>query len=758
MLAERNLELIARNQEIGRLAREARSIVSERQSDIREYLIVGKELVLAPAFNDRALLDFKLDSLVMLSEGKTQEDRAEDVRTAVNRWERGWAMPNLRPDAAGRQITEREILAGNELYESIRGAFQSFQAGHQRIYHTELTSLERTRTLGIALMVTEVLLLLAALAWLVSLAKKQAMHVSEMQQDLDARTAELSQQGAELDAQTVKLERITGEATNAVASMTEMQRATAETTARLEAAESAASCARIKHIETQSLLDFILDNAPVGVVLYGADLAIVRVNSAMEKITGMSAAAHVGKRPDDFVSDDIAEVIEDALQKVFSTRAAILEVPHTGVSRNEPTKERNFLSSYFPVTLPGNVPGAASLVLETTQYRQLEEQLLQSQKMEAVGRLAGGVAHDFNNMLTAIMSYGELILADMGLDSPQRADMLEIVKASEKAAILTRKLLAFSRQQVLRPSRVHLNETITGLEKMIRRILGSDVELSLDFAPELWSVSADPTEVERIMMNLVINSRDAMPDGGSLTIATSNVSIDDAYADSHADTSPGDYVLVSVTDTGMGMSREVREKLFEPFFTTKEKGKGTGLGLPSVYGIVKQSGGFLWVYSEPGKGTTFKIYLPRGETESRDASKTPSKNRRVGAETILLVEDDAEVRNVATRILRRNGYRVLEAENGVQALRICEEEDEMVDLIVTDIVMPEMGGSELASRIRETRPDARILFTSGYTEDAVIRQSLVDPGEAFIEKPFTPASLAKKAREALEYTSDPDAP
>jgi CheY-like chemotaxis protein len=374
--------------------------------------------------------------------------------------------------------------------------------------------------------------------------------------------------------------------------------------------------------------------------------------------------------------------------------------------------------------------------------------------MEAVGRLAGGVAHDFNNMLTAIMSYSDLILSDMAPESPLRSDMVEIVKAAEKATALTRKLLAFSRQQVLRPAMVDMNATVEGLRKMIKRLLGEDIELSVHPGEGLWTVSADPTEIERVIMNLVLNSRDAMPEGGRLTIETSNVVIDEEYATAHAETSPGDYVVVAISDTGAGMTREVREKIFEPFFTTKEKGRGTGLGLPSVYGIVKQSGGFVWVYSELGKGTTFKIYLPRAMEVRVPGASTPQRNRTVGAETILLVEDDDEVRQVASRILRRNGYRVLEAGNGADALRVCENENDPVDLIVTDLVMPEMGGSELAKKIREQQPDARILFTSGYTEDAVVRQSLLQEGEAFIEKPFTPAKLANKAREMLSTEDD----
>ena len=296
-----------------------------------------------------------------------------------------------------------------------------------------------------------------------------------------------------------------------------------------------------------------------------------------------------------------------------------------------------------------------------------------------------------------------------------------------------------------------LDGIIDGLANMVARLAGQHIEFKRTLAHDLWPVSADPAEIERVIMNLVLNARDAMPKGGILTIETQNVDIDQEYAGRHADTVPGPYVMISVTDNGSGMTKDVRDKVFEPFFTTKE-GTGTGLGLASVYGIVKQSGGFIWVYSEPGNGTTFKVYLPRA-TEEAESADALQRKREVGGETILLVEDDVEVRRVTCRILRRNGYRVLEAGNGADAMKVCEQERWPIDLIMTDIVMPEMGGAELAKKIRQKQPDARFLFTSGYTEDAAVRQSLLDPGEHFIEKPFTPARLEKKAREILNSTN-----
>jgi CheY-like chemotaxis protein len=311
---------------------------------------------------------------------------------------------------------------------------------------------------------------------------------------------------------------------------------------------------------------------------------------------------------------------------------------------------------------------------------------------------------------------------------------------------------------MLRPRVLDLNTTVRDLKNMLDRIIGADIELNTRLAPDLGMLTADPGQIEQILMNLVVNARDAMPDGGILDIETGNVELDGDYARTHASTEPGSYVMLAVSDSGQGMSRETQNRIFEPFFTTKEKGLGTGLGLSTVYGIVRQSGGSVWVYSEEGRGTTFKIYLPRVNASLESSTPISNGNGR-GHETILLVEDEPSVRKVASRVLRRSGYTVIEASNGTEALRECEERGTEVDLIITDIVMPEMGGFELAKRVRRGRPGARILFTSGYTEDAVMRRSFVEPGEAFLDKPFTPARLAQRARELLDGpspTADPE--
>ena len=742
---------VLQSRDTGRLARESRSLALDRQAAITGFLLSKREVSLAPEFAARAPLARKLDSLVRItSRNASQNDRAMGIRAALERWQRGWVMPVLTQGTTSVTPNSAQADAGRELFASVGSAFASFLAGEERIFARRVQVQGFLIRFTFAAIAAEIALLLAILWWLSRRALALAGTLTGNQKQLEAQSLDLQQQAAVLEEQAVELEEKTEEANRNATQLLGVNESLEATIKWLEATQSAASTAQSQHQEAQGLLDFVLNSSPVGFSLHDSRLTIVRVNEAMGAMNGLPASAHTGKAIDDVSGDDLADAIEPVMKRVLSTGEPVINVPIAVPSNSELASERHFLYSFFPVKLAGGNSGVGAVVIETTQYRQLEEQLLQAQKMEAVGRLAGGVAHDFNNMLTAIKSYSELVLSDMVPGSSATADMREIIKAADKATALTRQLLAFSRQQVLRPQKVDLNATVEGLQKMVERLTAGRIQLSCKLAPKLWTVAADPTELERVIMNLVLNARDAMPDGGQLIIETSNVEIDEEYAGTHADTSPGPYVMLAITDTGVGMSRETKERLFEPFFTTKEKGKGTGLGLSSAYGIVKQSGGFVWVYSEPGQGTTFKIYLPRAEENESRSVATPTRNRRIGVETILFVEDDEEVRQVATRILRRNGYRVLEATNGADALRVCEAERDPVDLIVTDIVMPEMGGSELARRIRERQPDARILFTSGYTEDAVVRQSFLQEGEAFIEKPFTPALLTQKAREMLE--------
>jgi two-component system, cell cycle sensor histidine kinase and response regulator CckA len=402
--------------------------------------------------------------------------------------------------------------------------------------------------------------------------------------------------------------------------------------------------------------------------------------------------------------------------------------------------------------------GICVLSLDVTEARRTtaalarsEEQFRQAQKMDALGRLASGVAHDFNNLLSVILSYTSLILSDLQPGDPIAGDLQEIKTAGERASDLTRRLLAFSRRQILEPRILDLNEVIANMEKMIRRLIGEDIELKFVADAGLGKAKADPGYLDQVIMNLVVNARDAMPEGGKLTIETQNVELDALYAAAHLGVTPGAHVMLAVSDTGIGMDKATQQRIFEPFFTTKEKGKGTGLGLSTVFGIVRQSGGSIWVYSEPGHGTTFKVFLPRSEEQARaPVERVRGDGKVTGSETVLLVEDDDQLRCVAHGILERAGYRVLQAGNGPEALLACQKHGGPIQLLLTDVVMPQMSGRELAERVLFARPGIRVLYMSGYTDDAIIHHRVLAPGVALLQKPITPDALLRRLREVLD--------
>jgi signal transduction histidine kinase len=384
--------------------------------------------------------------------------------------------------------------------------------------------------------------------------------------------------------------------------------------------------------------------------------------------------------------------------------------------------------------------------------RQSEEQLRQSQKMEAIGRLAGGIAHDFNNLLTAITGYGDLLLMRLEPTSPLRREATEISKAAQRAADLTGQLLAFSRQQVLQPKVIDLREIVTDVEAMLRRLIGENITLDTQLGEDVAAVKADPGQVHQVLLNLAVNARDAMKGSGYITMGTSLDVVDEARADRTPGLKAGAYVVLSVADTGSGMDETTKDRLFEPFFTTKEPGKGTGLGLSTVYGIVKQSGGYIDVESTLGEGTTFRVFLPHVEGESAEALVTAEAPTEVshGTERILLVEDDDSVRELAREILEMNGYTIVEACNGMEALSVYEADEGSIDMMITDLVMPQLGGRDLARKLAPENPDLRVLYLSGYTDSVVLQQGMLDPGSWFLQKPFTPVQLAGKVREALD--------
>jgi two-component system cell cycle sensor histidine kinase/response regulator CckA len=389
-----------------------------------------------------------------------------------------------------------------------------------------------------------------------------------------------------------------------------------------------------------------------------------------------------------------------------------------------------------------------------TAKTSLEEQLRQSQKMEAIGRLAGGIAHDFNNLLTVISGYSQLSLTTLREGNPLRDNLLQIQRATERAAALTRQLLAFSRRQILNLRLIDLNLIVQDLDKMLRRIIGEDIELVTVLSRDLWKITSDPSQIEQVILNLAVNSRDAMAKGGRFFVETSNTELDQEHARSHMGVKPGAYVKLLIRDTGAGMSPEVQERLFEPFFTTKEKEKGTGLALSTVYGIIKQSGGNIWVHSELGQGTTFEVYLPKAEESGESLKPRVGVIHGLqGSETVLLVEDEEAVRVLARKTLEGYGYRTLDAGHGEEALKRSKEYGKKIDLLLTDVVMPGMSGREVADRLSLLHPEIKVLYMTGYADSAIVHHGILEPGTALLLKPFTPDALAQKVREILDPPS-----
>jgi two-component system, cell cycle sensor histidine kinase and response regulator CckA len=404
-----------------------------------------------------------------------------------------------------------------------------------------------------------------------------------------------------------------------------------------------------------------------------------------------------------------------------------------------------------PQRMIGSMVDLTAQRLAEEQRRFLEEQLRQSQKMEAIGKLAGGIAHDFNNLLTAVRGHAELLLEGSTVHGETREGLEEIAKAADRAAALTRQLLAFSRRQVLQPRVVDVNRVVLDMKKMLARLIGEHIRLETVLDPTISCIKADPSQIEQVILNLVVNARDAMPEGGTLTIATSESKLTNVDRAKYSYVTPGDFVRISVRDTGIGMNRETLERAFEPFFTTKEAGKGTGLGLSTVYGIVKQSGGYIWAESQPGSGAEFRIFLPKesAKQEEEAAAVIPVKNA-ARAETILVVEDEGAVRSLVQRILNKRGYTVLTARDGVEAIKLVNATAHPIDLVITDVVMPGMGGSELVRHLTTLRPNLRVLYMSGYTEDEVVRHGVVDQMVWFLSKPFSSEGLTDKVRMLLD--------
>jgi PAS domain S-box-containing protein len=537
-------------------------------------------------------------------------------------------------------------------------------------------------------------------------------------------------------------------------------------------------------MKLKTFLANVIEHLPTMVFMKEArELRFEYFNRAGEELLGLERSLLLGKNDHDFFPKEQADFFVAKDREVLR-RGTVEDVPEEPIET--PTGRRWLHTRKIPILDAAGEPqhllgvsvditeqklAADALKQDVTSkrteleaqkderrraeqaLRSTEEQLRQAQKMEAIGRLAGGIAHDFNNLLSVILSYSMLALEGLKSTDALRTELGEVVRAAERAGDLTRQLLAFSRQQVLDPKVVDLNQVIADLQRMFKRLIGEDIELKTVTCVGLGMVRVDPNQIGQVLLNLVVNARDAMPRGGKLTIETANVDLDETYASGREGVEPGPHVMLAVSDTGHGMDRETQRQIFEPFFTTKELGRGTGLGLSTVFGIVRQSGGHLWVYSEPGRGATFKVYLPRVGESVPKPSQRPEPRARAGTEAILLVEDEEQVRKIVLAVLRRNGYSVLEAAGAKEALRIARNLEYAVDIVLTDVVMPDMSGPELVRRIREVRPGLKALCMSGYTDETVLRHGILEGGMAFLQKPITPDMLLRKVRGVLDENS-----
>jgi len=494
----------------------------------------------------------------------------------------------------------------------------------------------------------------------------------------------------------------------------------------------------------------LLNAVQQAVVATDPEGQVIFWNRFAEKLYGWAADEAVGKpieelTPSPFLREHAAEIVERGTAGESWTGEFLVQ--------GKSGKAFPALLTTSPVRDEhGSVLGYVRVSIDLTERRSLEEQFRQSQKMDAVGRLAGGIAHDFNNLLTVIRLNTEIIMEGFDPTDPRSEDVKQIRSAAERASSLTRQLLAFSRKQILQPRVLDLNSVIASVEPMLRRLIGEDIAIASNALARGYVV-ADPGQLEQILVNLVVNARDAMPQGGTISVETQNVELDETYTSEHAPVIPGRYIMLAVGDTGVGMSRDTREHAFDPFFTTKEAGKGTGLGLATVYGIVKQSGGYVWIYSEPGHGTTLKLYFP--EVSSAAAFKTGeykvlARDQARGSETILLVEDEEAVRGLTSRILEKQGYRVIPAQHGREAMDIAASEGGHIDLVLTDIVMPGMNGRGLVERLTGIRPRIKSLYMSGYTDDDIVRRGFIEPSKAFLQKPFTSEALLQTVRKVLD--------
>ncbi len=731
--------------ELVRTARDVGALASDGEAGIRSYLRTRDLSAIAPAVAGRPRIGPRIDSLLAASQGDSvASGLVASTRDAYVEWDRRYARPILDSVQAGRPVVVAP-LSEQTLFDRFRVAIRAVIVAEETAVSSGLRRERLVSIIGLIAVFGELLVLAVVLVASRRRTLVLAGRISEQQQTLE-------QQSLELETRATAFEHEATRSRSLAEYLRTTNRELRDSVEALTRSREETASALRERDETDYTLALVLSAAPFGVALLDRELRFERANSALARLGGLSPEEHVGRHFRDVVPT-LASVIEPALVEALETERPVLGVEFDGESATEAGKRRHWTLSAYPVrSQDGSVRGVGAILVDATERKNLERQLLHAQKMEAVGRLAGSIAHDFNNLLTAISAFAQFASEELGDEHASRDDLGQILLATERGTALTRRLLAFSRQQFLHPRALDLNRLIASLEGLMQRLLGEDVKLDLRLTSDLWPVDVDPGQLEQVILNLAVNARDAMPNGGRLVIESSNVDLDRAFAATHSEVTPGPFVMLAVSDNGIGMDAGTQAHVFEPFFTTKPVGKGTGLGLSTVYGIVKQSRGDIFLYSERGRGTTFKIYFPRSQHVVEPvvpAAAAPS-DASLPPLIILLVEDDSAVRHVVHRVLTRHGSTVHDAENGRQAFEMLEHLGGGVDLILSDLVMPEMGGLEFSRRVKERWPKTRVLFMSGYTAETAQREALLDSGASFIEKPFTSDGLLVKIREAMD--------
>ncbi|CEK13416.1 PAS domain S-box [Chthonomonas calidirosea] len=516
--------------------------------------------------------------------------------------------------------------------------------------------------------------------------------------------------------------------------------------------ERSLTLARSQYDQLQKEKEFrdkVLENSVIPIVVIAREGHFSYVNQKAAQLLGYTPEELIGQSFLMTVPPDEAERVQAMFDRTLHEKSSVTDVEVRALRKDGSI--RNVVFGWVPLLSENEVIGLVACGIDITEKKRLEQELLAAQKLESLGRLAGGIAHDFNNVLTAIFGYMELASEELPPNHPVQVRLRDTERAAESAAKLTQQLLAFARRQIIQPRLIRLDELVQNIQPMLQRLIGENIELRVK-VEQVRLVKVDPGQMEQILVNLAVNARDAMPDGGVLTIGVEDVFIDETYAQRHEEVRPGNYVMLTVSDTGVGMDQSIHQHIFEPFFTTKPQGRGTGLGLATCYGIVKQAGGHIWLYSEPGHGTTFKIFLPHAEGAPEELQPHESTLPPVpkGTETILLAEDEPSVREVAASALRAQGYTVLEAGSGEEAIRLAERHPDPIHLLITDAIMPSMSGRDLAEHLQQTRKVEKVLYISGYTENAIVHQGVLEQGIFFLAKPFTPSSLLRKVREVLD--------